>query len=329
MRSGDVLVATTRPNLNAVALVGNEFDGHVCSTGICVLRPDRDLLDSSFLYFATRTESFINSLSGSGQGAMYPAVTDKLVLGQNIPLPPLAEQKRIVAVLSEQMEAVERAKKAAEKRLDTAQALREALLHNWFAAPTCEKWPLVTLGNLVQLRNEIVHPKDNPTGAATFVGLEHIASGTGKRLGHEYIEKSELTGRKPVFRKGDIVYGYLRPYLNKVWVGEFDGLCSVDQYVYKVDTNRVRPCFLARFMRSGIFLQRAPISESPGQLPRIRTQEVASVSINLPPLSVQKAIESSMLEQEENVETLLNAVSVEKESLDNITSALLRRAFSG
>ena len=329
VRSGDVLVATTRPNLNAVALVGNEFDGHVCSTGICVLRPDRDLLDSSFLYFATRTESFINSLSGSGQGAMYPAVTDKQVLGQNIPLPPLAEQKRIVAVLSEQMEAVERAKKAAEERLDTAQALREALLHNWFAAPTCEKWPLVTLGNLVQLRNEIVHPKDNPTGAATFVGLEHIASGTGKRLGHEYIEKSELTGRKPVFRKGDIVYGYLRPYLNKVWVGEFDGLCSVDQYVYKVDTNRVRPCFLARFMRSGIFLQRAPISESPGQLPRIRTQEVASVSINLPPLSVQKAIESSMLEQEENVETLLNAVSVEKESLDNITSALLRRAFSG
>ena len=36
---------------------------------------------------------------------------------------------------------------------------------------------------------------------------------------------SKLTGRKPKFYKGDIVYGYLRPYLNKVWIAEFDGLC--------------------------------------------------------------------------------------------------------
>ena len=53
------------------------------------------------------------------------------------------------------------------------------------------------------------------------------------------------------------------------------------------------------------------------------------MSINLPPLNVQKAIESSMLEQEEFVEALLNSVSVEKDSLCNITSALLRRAYSG
>ena len=45
---------------------------------------------------------------------------------------------------------------------------------------------------------------------------------------------SKLTGRKPRFANGDIVYAYLRPYLNKVWVAEFDGLCSVDQFAYKV-----------------------------------------------------------------------------------------------
>lgn len=319
---GDILISVRAP-------VGptNIANVQCCiGRGLASLR-SLDALDPDFLLASLKL--FEPQISGLGSGSTFSAITGKQLKEFEIPLPPLAEQKRIVAVLNEQMGAVELAKKAAEERLEAAQALQEALLHSWFASPTCQKWPSVTLGNLVKLRKEIVHPRDNPTGAATFVGLEHIASGTGQRLGHEHIEKSELTGRKPVFLKGDIVYGYLRPYLNKVWVAEFDGLCSVDQYVYKVDTNRVRPCFLARFMRSGIFLQRAPISESPGQLPRIRTQEVASVSINLPPLSVQKAIESSMLEQEEFVEALLNSISVEKDSLDKITSALLRRAFSG
>lgn len=319
---GDILISVRAP-------VGptNIANVQCCiGRGLASLR-SLDALDSDFLLAALKF--FEPQISGLGSGSTFSAITGKQLREFEIPLPPLAEQKRIVAILSEQMTAIKRAKKAAEVRLEAAQALREALHNSWFAAPTCQEWPSVRLGDLLQLRNEIVHPRDNPTGAATFVGLEHIASGTGKRLGHEHIEKSELTGRKPVFRKGDIVYGYLRPYLNKVWVGEFDGLCSVDQYVYKVDTKRVRPRFLAGFMRSGVFLQRAPTSESPGQLPRIRTQEVASVSINLPPLSVQTTIELSMLKQEETVETLLNGVSEEIDSLDNITSALLRRAFSG
>ncbi len=86
----------------------------------------------------------------------------------------------------------------------------------------------VTLGEVLTPRNEIVHPRDNPTGPDVFVGLEHIEPGTGRRLGSEPMEKSTMTGRKARFKAGDIVYGYLRPYLNKVWLADFDGLCSVD-----------------------------------------------------------------------------------------------------
>ena len=260
---------------------------------------------------------------------MYPAVTDKQVLNQVIPLPPLAEQKRIVAILDQQMAAVERAKKAAQQRLEAAQALREALLDDIFAKVDGVTWSEVPLGDLMRLRKEIVHPKDNPTGIEQFVGLQHIESGTGIRIGLEQVEKADLTGRKPVFRKGDIVYGYLRPYLNKVWVSEFDGLCSVDQYVYVVDAARARPHFLASFMRSGFFLRRAPIDQSPGQLPRIRTQEVASIPINLPSLSVQESIESLILSQERIAEELVQSASAKLMSLSVLPSALLRRAFSG
>jgi len=92
------------------------------------------------------------------------------------------------------------------------------------------------------------------------------------------------------------VYGYLRPYLTTVWLAEFDGLCSVDQYVYSVDP-RVSAEFVASFMRSPTYLESAPISQSPGQLPRIRSDEVASVACLLPPLETQRRLVASLTDQ--------------------------------
>ena len=48
--AGDVLVSTVRPGLNAVAMVPDDLDGQISSTGFCVLRPKPDLLDSEYLF---------------------------------------------------------------------------------------------------------------------------------------------------------------------------------------------------------------------------------------------------------------------------------------
>jgi type I restriction enzyme S subunit len=71
----DILVATTRPNLNAVAKVENEHAGFVASTGFCVLRPNEEI-DPDFLFFFTQSEPFIEKLCKGVNGAMYPAVND-------------------------------------------------------------------------------------------------------------------------------------------------------------------------------------------------------------------------------------------------------------
>ncbi|MCW6512637.1 restriction endonuclease subunit S [Lichenifustis flavocetrariae] len=145
------------------------------------------------------------------------------------------------------------------------------------------------LGNLLDFRNDIVHPKDRPVGPVTFVGLEHVEPNTGRRVGELTIELSKMTGRRARFRKGDIVYGYLRPYLNKVWIAEFDGICSVDQYVFVVRSGVGRD-YISHFLRSDEFLNTAPVGLSPGQLPRIRSGEIADTPIRLPPLDKQRQI---------------------------------------
>jgi type I restriction enzyme S subunit len=127
----DVLVATTRPNLNSVALVDSVFDQQVCSTGFCVLRADKNL-DPIYLFKYVQSQYFVNNLSNLVKGSMYPAVTDSQVREQLIPLPPLSEQKRIAAILNEQMEAVEKARKATEAQLEAINKLPAVLLRRAF-----------------------------------------------------------------------------------------------------------------------------------------------------------------------------------------------------
>jgi type I restriction enzyme S subunit len=180
---------------------------------------------------------------------------------------------------------------------------------------------------VLRLRKEIVHPRDRPQGRAAFVGLEHIESGTGKRTGALELDMARLTGRKPRFYAGDIVYGYLRPYLNKVWIAEFDGLCSVDQYVYEVRPDVADTDYIAWFMRSPLYLSRAPIQTTPGQLPRIRTEEVASVHIDLPPLAEQRRIAAILAEQMAAVERARAAAEAQVEAAEALSIAHLREAF--
>jgi len=186
----------------------------------------------------------------------------------------------------------------------------------------------VHIGDVITPRNDIIHPRDNPTGSDVFVGLEHIESGTGRRIGSENVEKSELTGRKARFRAGDIVYGYLRPYLNKVWLADFDGLCSVDQYVYVVDERRADAEYIAWLMRSPLFLSRAPVDSGPGQLPRIRLDEIARVELDLPPIPEQKRVATALREQLDAAARMRAAAEAKVNALRVLATASLTGLLS-
>jgi type I restriction enzyme S subunit len=99
VRSGDILVSTVRPNLNAVAPVTAEYDNAIASTGFCVLRPKKGVTDSSYIFNYVRSNAFVNEMIEKATGASYPAVSDTIIKNTYIPLPALPEQRRIAALL--------------------------------------------------------------------------------------------------------------------------------------------------------------------------------------------------------------------------------------
>lgn len=204
--------------------------------------------------------------------------------------------------------------------------------------PTCEKggvaqgdgmaWPRVRLGDVMQRYNEIVHPGDRDVGEAVFVGLEHIEPGTGRRIGSGTVGFARMTGRKPTFRRGQIVYGYLRPYLNKVWIAEFDGCSSVDQFAFEVNRELASVDFIASFLRSEVFLERSAIVTTTGQLPRISIEEIEAVELELPPLAVQERIAGRLADQLAAVERGRAAARERLAAAEALPAAYVRETFS-
>lgn len=139
MRQNDVLVSTTRPNLNAVALVAKEYDGQVCSSGFCVLRCGPELLPD-YLFSFVQSSAFVQPLSDLVKGGLYPAVTDRQVLAQQIPWVSVDKQRRIATQLNVQLAAVEEARQAAQTQLQEAKRLIPAILRAAFDNLTDAEW---------------------------------------------------------------------------------------------------------------------------------------------------------------------------------------------
>jgi hypothetical protein len=293
------------------------------------ITPDAKRLLVEFLAFVLRAAEPHIVAQGVKVGPTVHSIKSGFLENFEIPLPPLAEQRRIAAILNEQMKAVERARRAAEARLDSAGVLPATYLTSVFEGAQASRWPKKKLGKVLIQRREIVHPSDNPRGPATFVGLEHIEPNSGRRIGAVDLEMSALTGRKPRFRSGDIVYGYLRPYLNKVWLADFDGLCSVDQFAYQTRGDVADAEYTAWFMRSPVYLRRSAIVTTTGQLPRIGIDEIAAVDLPLPPMPQQREVVAQIRGWFKQFDRCRNAVDAQLGAVDKLPGSLLRRAFSG
>lgn len=99
IKSGDILVSTVRPNLNAVAINRIESKNVVVgSTGYCVLRCN-DRVDANYLFNYCKSQSFVEGLVKVAKGASYPAVSNSDVRNSRIPLPPVEIQKQIAKTL--------------------------------------------------------------------------------------------------------------------------------------------------------------------------------------------------------------------------------------
>jgi type I restriction enzyme, S subunit len=138
VQTGDVLVSTTRPNLNAVAMVPDKFNDQIASTGFDVLRAPN--IDPRWLFYIVRTTDFVQSMSELVQGALYPAIRSKDIRSFEIPLAPLNEQKRIADKLDRLLEKVDACRERCDRIPLILKRFRQSVLTAATSGELTEDW---------------------------------------------------------------------------------------------------------------------------------------------------------------------------------------------
>lgn len=140
--------------------------------------------------------------------------------------------------------------------------------------------------NAVMFTKEIV----NDASELPYVGLENIQSNTGF-----YVPSTEEKGTfnsALKFEVGDVLFPKLRPYLNKVHLAQFEGVCSTEFYVLKgINLNNL---YLSTFLSSKLVLNQTTCLMTGNTLPRLQTQEVKRLPILIPPTEIQNDIAEIM-----------------------------------
>ena len=145
-------------------------------------------------------------------------------------------------------------------------------------------WIRATLGQITrpsQRRTLPVHARESK-----YVGLEHIEPHTMTLVGHGVardVRSSSLS-----FSRGDLLYGRLRPYLNKIWVAEFDGLCSGEFLVFPSRAG-LNNHFLSARLNARDFVAFANECAN-GERPRVSFKSLSRFLLLLPPSAEQDRI---------------------------------------
>lgn len=151
-------------------------------------------------------------------------------------------------------------------------------------------FPVRSVASMAVERREFVEPSDFPSHHFTYLSLENIESVSGDFVGDLSRAGADVKSRSKVFRVGDVLYGRLRPNLNKVaWIDALlgDGICSGEFYVLQTDTAVVLPAFLRYQLASPSVSARLANLHTGSALPRLQIDDLWAVELPIPPLDVQ------------------------------------------
>jgi type I restriction enzyme, S subunit len=293
IRANDVLVALVRPNLNAVAIVPPELDDTIASTGFCVLRATERVLPE-YLYYFVRSQRFVANLCGLVSGAMYPAVTERQVLDQDVALPPVDEQRRIVDLLS-RAENIVRMRREAEAR---AKEIIPALFLDMFGDPARNErgW------EVAELRDHIELVTGYPFKSQEFVPQgETVRLCRGANVLPQQIDWSDArhlpASRRQEFsaftlERGDVVLAMDRPWISTgLKVARISEADLPSLLVQRVARIRPKPTVHASYIYAALchpsFATHCNAVKTETVVPHISPHDIRSYRLPIPPLPIQ------------------------------------------
>lgn len=339
--TNSILFSKLNPRISRVWLIDND-NGYqkICSTEFIVLYPNHQECSNDYLALVLQNPNLINELrlKVSAATKSRERLQPEYVLNALIPLPPLAEQRRIAALLSEQLAAVEQARAAAEARLEAARELPAAYLREIFESEEARSWPIIPLESAGNIGAGITLGRSFDgieTRRVPYLRVANVKDGY-LALDDVYdIAVPESDIQKCRLQYGDLLLteGGDPDKLGRgmFWEDQLPE-CIHQNHIFRVrfDLEHFSPAFLSAQIGSSYgkayFLAHA--KQTTG-IATINQRVLSRFPLITPSLDVQQRIAASIDTYKTDIQQTTKAIQEQLDAINALPAALLRRAFAG
>lgn len=340
MRSGDVLFATTRPYLKNVAIVPPALDGEICSTGFCVLRPrlgnsqDAWCAMTEWVYYACRSELVVDQVIPNQEKSAYPAVSDNEVLAAQIPVPPLSEQRRIIARIEDVWSRVRQTLRFHHAAVEAQGSLLQSFVDRAFADTPEVSW--IPIGNHARLQNGFAFK----SGDFQSSGIRLLRN---QNVYHDWIDWSDtkfLSQQQAkaysVFelREGDVVLTLNRPIIStgikaaRVRTSDLPSLMVQRVGRFHCDGHLDKD-YLFHFLTSTFFKDELGKIEEGGGVPSFTQRHIHPIRVPIRPITEQRRIAASLDHFRQEIPRFAASLQEIHAEIRTFMPAFLAKAFRG
>jgi type I restriction enzyme S subunit len=281
---------------------------------------DESILDTRYLYWFLF--KYLEKLRELSIGGVIKYIKLNNLTDPIIPLLPLEDQKRIVKILDD-------ADTLRQKRKQTINLLDDylrAMFLKMFGDPVKNPkgWDKFPLKSVVDIQSGQVNPKIDPYASMIHIGGADVESETGNIINKITARDAGQISGKYLFDESYLLYSKIRPYLNKVSLPNFSGICSADIYPIKPKES-LNKYFLAFILKSNGFLEYANKNSGRSSIPKINRLDLLGYELIVPAIDLQNIFEKVWKE----TETLKHKMLSQAEELENQFQALMQKAFKG
>ena len=331
-RAGEFLVAEIDAKVGGFGVVPEALDGTIVSSHYFLFDLDEAKLEPGFLDYFVRTLTFREQVQAQGT-TNYAAIRPADVLGYEIPLPPLAEQRRVLARIEELAAQIREARTLRQRAAEEADALSQAGVESSYQRlrDRVESQPLANFC-------ETITDGDHKTPAFSETGVRFIFVGnvsTGrlhftnsKLVDEEYFRRLRL---ERVPRRGDILYSAVGATLGIPAVVDSDEPFCFQRHIAILKPNRrqLDGQFAWHMLRSRTVFERAWASTTGSAQPTVPLRAIRELPIPVPPLPEQRRIVSELDALQAEVDVLKRLQAETSATLNALLPAILDRAFKG
>ena len=330
-QSGDILLSNIRPYLKKIWLADRSGGA---SSDVIVLRPRFENILARYIYRALARDEFFDFSMLNVTGTKMPRGKRDWIKSFEIPIPPLAEQKRIVAKIDAAFEKIDRLKANAEKNLANAKELFQSALDE--AMRPKKGWVEKRLGEIGSCKNGLNFKRAVEGEKIDIVGVSDFKKGlvVDDATELERLTLQELPEQEWYLHPNDIVF--VRSNGSKALVGRaviikskrpltFSGFCIR----YRIEDKRIDPDYLARIVSVESFRKAMLSGRNATTINNVTQPILLSQVISIPSLGEQKQIIKHLDFLSEKIKMLEQNYARQVADCAEMRQAILREAFEG